>query len=78
MLEMIDPQFWLQLWRDLQEKRPELEAMEQAEQNAAEETSQARSERIRRMYDTAIAKKRRQEEHERNKHRIPAKRNKKQ
>lgn len=49
MIEMFDPQYYLQMYRELQAIAPELEAQEVAK-------AQERLERIHRQYDVVIRK----------------------
>lgn len=53
MIEMFDPQYYLQMYRELQAIAPELEAQEATQLKAKE---QERRERIHRQYDEAIRK----------------------
>lgn len=57
MIEMFDPQYYLQMYRELQAIAPELEAQAAQEEAKIKEKEQKRRERIHRQYDVAIRKK---------------------
>lgn len=57
MIEMFDPQYYLQMYRELQAIAPELEAQAAQEEAKIKEKEQQRRERIHRQYDQAIRKK---------------------
>jgi hypothetical protein len=54
MIEMLPAEFHLQLYRELREILPQLEARERADQEAKERKENDRIKRVRRAYDTAI------------------------